>query len=106
METALLTALGLGLYFLPTWIGGGKSNGTSIFLLNLLLGWTFVGWVVALVWATAAEKPLTLIVAAPAAAPARSSVSKDAQLQQLKALRDKGVLTQAEFMEQVAKLTQ
>ena len=31
-----------------------KRNHTAIFLLNLLLGWTFVGRVVALVW-TATE---------------------------------------------------
>lgn len=37
-------------YFIPSFIGGGKRNAGAIFLLNLLLGWTFIGWVVALVW--------------------------------------------------------
>ena len=46
---ALLT---LG-YMLPWAIAAtrGKSNHWAIFWLNLLLGWTFVGWVVALVMA-------------------------------------------------------
>jgi hypothetical protein len=29
----------------------GHHNLAAIFLLNLLLGWTFIGWVAALVWA-------------------------------------------------------
>ncbi|MBT6188056.1 MAG: superinfection immunity protein [Candidatus Marinimicrobia bacterium] len=43
----------LVLYFLPTikaWDRDNK-NRMAIFVLNLLLGWTFIGWVVALVWA-------------------------------------------------------
>jgi hypothetical protein len=42
--------LGL-LYFLPTFIGQKKRNAGAIFALNLLLGWTVLGWIVALVWA-------------------------------------------------------
>jgi hypothetical protein len=33
----------------------GKHNAGAIFALNLLLGWTLVGWVVALVWALAVD---------------------------------------------------
>lgn len=48
----LLMAIGLFLYFLPAFLAAGKKrNSTAIFWLNLLLGWTFLGWVVALVWA-------------------------------------------------------
>ena len=40
-------------YFIPTMIGYDKHkrNAGAIFALNILLGWTFIGWVVALVWA-------------------------------------------------------
>lgn len=44
-------------YFLPTIVGRNKSNFTAIFVLNLLLGWSFIGWVVALVWACTVEQP-------------------------------------------------
>ena len=45
-------------------IGQRKRNAAAIFVFNLLLGWTLVGWVAALVWATAvAEAPI--IVEAP-----------------------------------------
>ena len=39
------------IYFLPTIIGWNKRNATAILMLNLFLGWTFVGWVIELVWA-------------------------------------------------------
>ena len=43
-------------YFLPTFIGLNKKSGLGIFVFNLLLGWTYLGWVIALVWAIVAEK--------------------------------------------------
>jgi ABC-type transport system involved in cytochrome c biogenesis permease component len=39
------------LYFLPTFLGRNKRQRVPIFVLNLLLGWTLLGWVGALVWA-------------------------------------------------------
>lgn len=45
-------------YFLP-WIiallRGTKSN-CGIFFVNLLLGWTIVGWFIAFIWALVAER--------------------------------------------------
>ena len=38
-------------YFLPSFLGRKKRNRAVIFVLNLLLGWTFAGWVVLLIWA-------------------------------------------------------
>ena len=48
----VLTVLTLG-YFLPWAIAAtrGKSNSAAVGLINFLLGWTFVGWIVALVMA-------------------------------------------------------
>lgn len=51
MEALLVIAI-VAVYFIPAIAGKDKKNATSIFLLNLFLGWTFIGWVVALVWAT------------------------------------------------------
>jgi hypothetical protein len=44
---------GFVLYFLPTIIAFAreKRDAVSILVLNLLLGWTMIGWVIALVWA-------------------------------------------------------
>ncbi len=54
--------LGFVFYFLPSIIALARSkrNLLSIFLLNLLLGWTFIGWVVALVWAVKVDVPATV----------------------------------------------
>ncbi len=41
----------VALYFLPSVIGYNKKNGNAICMLNLLLGWTVLGWIVALIWA-------------------------------------------------------
>ncbi|KXX64208.1 hypothetical protein AY586_14620 [Marichromatium gracile] len=45
--------LALAFYFLPGLVAKGRrhSKTEAIFVLNLLLGWTFLGWVGALVWA-------------------------------------------------------
>ena len=51
----VLLAFGLFFYFLPTIIGVHKRNALAIFLLNLLTGWTGIGWVAALVWSVLKE---------------------------------------------------
>jgi hypothetical protein len=40
------------LYFLPAIIASNikHKNKDAIGVLNLLLGWTFIGWVIALIW--------------------------------------------------------
>ena len=45
----------LVLYFLPTLIAAVRrhTQETPIFIINLLFGWTIIGWVVALAWSTA-----------------------------------------------------
>lgn len=52
MLELLLVILIFAFYFLPTLIAflGQHKNKLAIFLLNLLLGWTVLGWVVSLVW--------------------------------------------------------
>ncbi|HKT46640.1 MAG TPA: superinfection immunity protein [Candidatus Acidoferrales bacterium] len=43
------------LYFLPTILARHKADAFGIFLVNLFLGWTVIGWVVALIWACASD---------------------------------------------------
>lgn len=60
------------LYFLPSIIGHRKPAFGGILLVNLLLGWTGIGWIVALIWAcTAEERPCYYAVAGPAPGSAR-----------------------------------
>ena len=46
-------------YFLPTLIAvvRKKKNATAIAITNFFLGWTLIGWIVALVWALTADSP-------------------------------------------------
>ncbi|MBI4531453.1 MAG: superinfection immunity protein [Candidatus Latescibacteria bacterium] len=47
------------MYFIPAFVANERKhhNTTPILLLNLFLGWTFLGWVGALIWAcTKVEK--------------------------------------------------
>ena len=48
----LVFLLLLALYFLPTIVAllRHHRNALAIFVLNFFLGWSFIGWVVALVW--------------------------------------------------------
>lgn len=41
------------LYIAPTMVAAKRKhrNVEGIFLLNIFLGWTFIGWIIALVWA-------------------------------------------------------
>lgn len=43
----------VALYFVPTICAMFRQhrNSTAIFVLNLLLGWVVVGWIIAMVWA-------------------------------------------------------
>jgi hypothetical protein len=56
----VLAVAGTVLYFLPTIVGAarGAARMGVIFLLNLLFGWSLVGWLVALVLALRAAPPV------------------------------------------------
>jgi uncharacterized membrane protein YqaE (UPF0057 family) len=49
----------LAVHFLPSVIAfrRGHHNRVAILVLNILLGWTLIGWVVAMVWACTAIRP-------------------------------------------------
>ncbi len=56
----------LAMYFLPSIIGWNKKDAGAIIAINVFLGWTFIGWVIALVWAiTSAPAPTYVIVNQP-----------------------------------------
>jgi T4 superinfection immunity protein len=53
----LILALAVVVYFLPSMIATHRTHPhrVGIFLLDLLMGWTVIGWVAALVWASIGE---------------------------------------------------
>lgn len=58
-------------YFIPAIAAQGKRNAAAIFWLNLLAGWTVIGWIGALIWALSkdAPPPVTIVQQAAPAAP-------------------------------------
>jgi hypothetical protein len=53
---------GFVMYFLPSIVAvvRSKRDTVSIIVLNLFLGWTAIGWVIALVWALKQDLPLAV----------------------------------------------
>ncbi len=49
----IVVGLSIALYFIPAIVASrkGRRQATAIFVLNLFLGWTVLGWVGTLVWA-------------------------------------------------------
>lgn len=56
-------------YFLPSVISEARHhrNDAAIFILNLLLGWTVLGWIVALIWSFTSPTVAVQASSAPAA---------------------------------------
>ena len=59
----VIIILALFLYLLPSLVAvsNKKSNAGAIAALNILLGWSFLGWVVALIWSLSKDKPADII---------------------------------------------
>lgn len=59
-EIALMLSIlpSLAVYFIPTIVAIVRHarNVLSIVLLNILGGWTFVGWIIALIWSIRDER--------------------------------------------------
>ena len=65
----LLLGLAVVVYLLPSIIASNRRHRERgpIFVLNLLLGWTFVGWVAALVWSLTSHVDATPTTKGPGA---------------------------------------
>lgn len=58
VQIIVVLFFGLYIYFLPCLIAKTRrhENTLAIFVLNLLAGWTLIGWAGAMVWAFIAQK--------------------------------------------------
>lgn len=81
MEALVLLILYVGGYMLPTIVGAARQrhNLLAIAALNLLLGWTLIGWVVALVWALTSNPP-GVAIGAPSEPRERTLAESEANL--------------------------
>src|SRR3954470_12986235 len=87
------------LYLLPTLIAAGrKSKRTAgVFVVNFFLGWTILGWIIALAWAAGSDKDE---VKEKTVDKAHISASVADELAKLVQLRRDGVLNTQEFEDQ------
>ena len=82
LGTLVGIAFSLALLFLPTLVARSRNhpNVLPIFLVNLFFGWTFVGWLVALVWSCTRSAPVVYAPVYPAVigSPHRRAVATSA----------------------------
>lgn len=79
----IIGVLSLPLYILPSIIAANKRYRIAILALNLLTGWTIIGWIIALIWSMAAS-PLTLKVLKDERSIENNNLAKDASQQETK----------------------
>lgn len=60
----ILFAVCVALYLAPSLFAAARNhhNSGAIFVLNLFAGWTFLGWLIALVWACTSSAPAQIVV--------------------------------------------
>jgi hypothetical protein len=91
----------LAVYFLPSLVASTRlhPNSKPIMLLNLFLGWTLMGWVGALIWS--ASK-----IDSPTIKPDEQVVEPDkyAKLERISLLKERGVLTEPEFLSEKERI--
>jgi hypothetical protein len=58
ISALIFVALGIGAYFIPTMIAASRKhhNIGAVAVINFFLGWTFIGWIVALAMAASAVR--------------------------------------------------
>lgn len=61
LATLILVGSLNALYFLPSIIARKNTNDFKVMLVNLFFGWTFIGWIIALVMATNGSTRLDLV---------------------------------------------
>ena len=90
--------LGAFIYFLPTYVAGKKdhSNFVIILIINLLFGWTLLGWLACIIWAcidTNSDETNNI-----------NSSNKYEDLEKLQKLKENGIITETEYDSEKQKL--
>ena len=97
----VILAICVFFYLLPGIVASNRKHpqAGAIWVLTLCLGWTLVGWVVALVWASTNSQRVVLerpaFAATPPPAPAPRSAAEE--IEQFARLKNSGVISAEEF---------
>ncbi len=89
------------LYFIPSISAYSrkKKNASSILVVNFFLGWTCIGWIVALSWALSKDAAPAVVI--KTTEPSKNTASELAELFKLK---QDGAITEDEFKAHKAKI--
>jgi Superinfection immunity protein/Short C-terminal domain len=82
----------VALYCIPSLVAYNRDHPSKmgVLALNILLGWTFIGWLGAFIWSLSGVSISANISLQP-------TTSIATELEKLASLKDKGILTQEEF---------
>jgi Superinfection immunity protein/Short C-terminal domain len=102
----ILVVFAIALNFIPSIIALSKRryNTGAIFVLNLFLGWSFIAWIVALVWSVSNKTNRQIIINSNIPSAEINNTNHLYQLEKLKKLYDNQVITKEEYDLQKAKL--
>ncbi|MEN5033808.1 superinfection immunity protein [Pseudomonas sp. TWI929] len=106
LQSNVMKGMVVALYFLPfivAWLRG-HHNKVPVFLLNLFLGWTGIGWLAALIWSASSIRRRTPVELTSPAASRAEAEDPYHKLEKLAELRDRGLLTAEEFEAEKAKI--
>ena len=106
LQSKVMKGMVVALYFLPfivAWLRG-HHNKASIFLLNLFLGWTGIGWVVAFIWSASSVRARASVESSIPAASRSETADPYLNLEKLAELRERGHLTAEEFEAEKSKI--
>jgi len=100
----ILIALIFFLYFIPTFVAFSRSHQFKwiIFLINFFAGFTFVGWIGALIWSLIDTDQSTKVYIQPARNTPHFSIASE--IEKLTILRDNGDISNIEYRELKYKL--
>ncbi len=86
------------IYFIPAInaYSNKKNNRSSVLVINIFLGWTLIGWVVALAMSAGKDKEIPVIV--------QNKTTTAHELEKLAELKEKGIINQDEFEKQKQKI--
>lgn len=99
----ILFFIGIIIYFLPAFNASSRKhpNTSSIFLLNLFLGWTLVGWVAALVWSASA-------IAKPEKSQSKTGelpeIDRYDALEKIASMKERGLISEDEYQAEKTRL--
>jgi len=87
-------------YFMPALNARSRKHPSyaAIFFVNLLLGWTLLGWLIAIMWSASDFKPTGKAI------PDAAQQTKYSALESLASLNERGFITDEEFELEKRKL--